>query len=68
MNTMRRVVHVLPAQLRNPSLISLPPKAKIIQVSIPLTILTMEPHLSLRWILFVGGGFIFDGLGALGRE
>jgi hypothetical protein len=28
MNTMRGAVHVLPARLRNPPLISLPPKAK----------------------------------------
>jgi hypothetical protein len=67
MNTMRRVVHVLPARLRNLPLISLPPKTKISQMPIPLIILTMEPHLSLRWILFVGGAFFLDGLGALGR-
>jgi hypothetical protein len=59
MNTMRRVVHVLPTQLRNPPLISLPPKAKISQMPIPLIILIMEPHLSLGWILHVGGGFLF---------
>jgi hypothetical protein len=30
MNTMRKAVHVLPSQLRNPPLISLPPKEKSI--------------------------------------
>jgi hypothetical protein len=59
---MRRAVHVLPARLRNPPLISLPPKAKRSLMSIPLTILTMEPHLSLGWILLVGGGFPFRWL------
>jgi hypothetical protein len=34
-------------------------KQKISQMHIPPAILTMEPHLSLRWILFVGGGFLF---------
>jgi hypothetical protein len=29
---------------------------------ISLTILTLEPHLSLGWILFVGGGFLFGWL------
>jgi hypothetical protein len=29
---------------------------------IPLTILTMVPHLSLGWILFAGGGFLFGWL------
>jgi hypothetical protein len=29
---------------------------------IPLTILTMEPHLSLGWILLVGGDFLFGWL------
>jgi hypothetical protein len=59
MNTMRKTVHVLCARLRNVSLIFLPPKAKIIQMPIPLRILTLKPHLSLRWNLYVGGGFIF---------
>ena len=62
MNTMRRAVHVLHVRLRNPPLISLPPKAKISQMSIPLTILIIEPHLSLGWILLVGGGFPFRWL------
>jgi hypothetical protein len=62
MNTMRGVVDVLPARLRNPPLISLPPKAKISQMAIPLTILTMEPRLSLRWNSLVGGGFLFGWL------
>jgi hypothetical protein len=62
MNTMRGTVHVLPAQLRNLPLIFLPPKAKRSQMPIPLTILTMVPHLSLRWNLFVGAGFIFGWL------
>jgi hypothetical protein len=62
MNNMRRVVHVLPARLRNLPLISLSPKAKISQMPIPPTILTVEPHLSLRWNLLVGGGFLFGWL------
>jgi hypothetical protein len=37
-------------------IISLPPKAKGSQMPISLTILTMEPHLSLGWNLFVGVG------------
>jgi hypothetical protein len=62
MNTMRGAVHVVPDRLRNSPLISLLPKAKIGQMPIPLTILTIEPHLSLRWNLFVGGGFLFGWL------
>jgi hypothetical protein len=53
MNIVRKVVHVLCAWLRNPPLISLPPKAKSSQMPIPLTIVTMEPHLS--WVDFVCG-------------
>jgi hypothetical protein len=56
MNNMRKAVHVLSAWLRNPSLISLPPKAKCSKMPIPLTIVTMEPHLSLGWGLFVSFG------------
>jgi hypothetical protein len=56
MNTMTRAVHVLRARLRNSSLFSLPPKENISQMPITLTILTMEPHFSLRWI-FVTHGF-----------
>jgi hypothetical protein len=29
---------------------------------IPFPILTLKPHLSLRWNLFVGGGFVFGWL------
>jgi hypothetical protein len=58
MNTMRRVVHVPSALLRNPLLISLPPKAESSQMPLPLKILTMEPHLSLRRNLFVGVGIV----------
>jgi hypothetical protein len=56
MNNMRKAVHVLFAWLRNPPLISLPPKAKCSKMPIPLTIVTMEPHLSLGWGLFVSFG------------
>jgi hypothetical protein len=56
---MRKVVHDLSVWLKNPLLISLPPKAKSSQMPITLIIVTMEPHLSLGWILFVGGGFLF---------
>jgi hypothetical protein len=43
-------------------LISLPPKAKINQMHIPLIIFTMEPHISIGWILLVGGSFLFGCL------
>ena len=56
MNTMRKVVHVLSDRLRNPPIISLPPKSKGSQMPIPLTIVIMEPHLSLGWNLFAGVG------------
>jgi hypothetical protein len=56
MNTMRGVIHVPSARLKNPLLICLPPKAKSSQMPIPLTIVTMESHLSLGWNLFVGVG------------
>jgi hypothetical protein len=62
MNTMRKVIHVLSTRLRNPSLISLPPKEKSSHMTLPLTIVTMEPHLSLGWI-FCGRGFLFGWLG-----
>jgi hypothetical protein len=48
MYTMRGTIHVLPARLRNPSLISFPPKEKMSLMPIPLTILIMEPHPSFR--------------------
>jgi hypothetical protein len=54
MNTMRRVVHVPYVQLRDPSLIYIPPKSKGRQMTLPLTVITMKSHLSLRWSLFVG--------------
>jgi hypothetical protein len=62
MNTMRWVVHVLPARLRTPLLIFLPPKAKHFQMPLHVTILAMEPHLSL--------GLSHPGFGVtkLGRE
>jgi hypothetical protein len=56
MYTMRRVAHVLPTHLKTPPLISLPTKAKLSQLTIPLTILTMVLHLSLGWNMFVGVG------------
>jgi hypothetical protein len=62
MKTMRRAVHVLSPQLTNLSLISLPPKAKRSYMPIPPIILTMVPHLSLRWNFFVGRGFLFGWL------
>jgi hypothetical protein len=58
MNTIRRVVHVPSAPLRNPPIISLPPKVESSQMPIPLTIFTMEPHLSFRQNLFVGVGLV----------
>jgi hypothetical protein len=62
MNSMSGAVHVPSTQLRNQPLISLPPKAKSSYVPIPLTILTLEPHLSLSWNLLVGGSFLFGWL------
>jgi hypothetical protein len=56
MHTMKKVVHLLDIHLKTSPLIYLPPKAKSSQVNIPLTILTMVPHLSLRWNLFGGVG------------
>jgi hypothetical protein len=51
---MRRVVDVPSAHLKTLSLISLPSKAKHGQMTIPLKILAMVPHLSLGWNLFMG--------------
>jgi hypothetical protein len=56
MNTMRKAVHVLSTRLRNPPIICLLTKAKGSQIPIPLTIVIMEPHLSLGWNLFAGVG------------
>jgi hypothetical protein len=64
MNTMRRVVHVLPTRLRNPPLIFVPPKTKISHMPIPLTILIMELHFSLRWNSFVGGIYFWTAEGS----
>jgi hypothetical protein len=62
MDTMSGAFHVFLARLGSLCLISLPPKAKIGQMLIPLTILTMKLHLFLRWNLLVGGGFLFGWL------
>jgi hypothetical protein len=62
MNTMKGLVHVPSARLRTPPLTSLPPKAKSNQMTLPLTIITMKSHFSLRWSLFVGF-WIFGWLG-----
>jgi hypothetical protein len=51
MYAMGRVVHVLVVQLILPSLISLPPKAKLNKVTITMAIVTVIPHLSLGWLL-----------------
>jgi hypothetical protein len=59
MNTIVKAVLVLFAWPRKPLLIYLPPKEKGSQMPIPLTIVTIEPHLSLGWILFLGDRFFW---------
>jgi hypothetical protein len=51
MYAMGRVVHVLVVQLVLSPLISLPPKAKLSKVTIPMAIVIVIPHLSLGWLL-----------------
>jgi hypothetical protein len=51
MYTMGRVSHVLIVQLVLSPLISLPPKAKLGKVTIPMAIVIVIPHLSIRWLL-----------------
>ena len=47
---MRRVIHVPNVQLELSPLISLSPETVLNKVIIPLTVFTMVPHLSLRWL------------------
>jgi hypothetical protein len=51
MYAMGRAVHVLVVQLVLSPLISLPSKAKLSKVTIPMAVLIVIPHLSLRWLL-----------------
>jgi hypothetical protein len=46
-----RAVHVLVVQLVLSLLISLPSKAKLSKVTIPMAVLTVIPYLSLGWLL-----------------
>jgi hypothetical protein len=66
MYTMRRTIHVPTAHLKTLPLIFLPPKTKHSQGTIPLAILAVVAHLSLRWNL-LWEWVIVDGYSALGR-
>jgi hypothetical protein len=46
-----RAVHVLVVQLVLSPLISLPPKAELSKMTIPMAIVTVISHLFLRWLL-----------------
>ena len=70
MYAMGRAVHVPVFQLIVSPLISLPPKAKLSKVTIPMVVVTVIPHLSLGWLLahsLVGIWFTLGGCLALGR-
>jgi hypothetical protein len=66
MYTMRRTIHVPTAHLKTLPLISLPFITKHNQVTIPLAILAVVAHLSLRWNL-LWEWVIVGGYSALGR-
>jgi hypothetical protein len=51
MYAMGRAVHVPVVQLVLSPLISLPSKAKLSKVTIPMAVLIVIPHLSLGWLL-----------------
>jgi hypothetical protein len=51
MYAMGWAVHVPIVQLVLSPLISLPPKAKLIKVTIPMAVVTVIPHLFLGWLL-----------------
>jgi hypothetical protein len=51
MYAMGRAVHVLVIQLVLSPLISLPPKAKLNKMTIPMAIVTVISYFSLRWLL-----------------
>jgi hypothetical protein len=51
MYAMGRAVHVPVVQLVLSPLISLPPKAKLSKMTVPMAVVTVIPHLSLGWLL-----------------
>jgi hypothetical protein len=51
MYAMGRAVHVSAVQLVLSLLISLPSKAKLSKVTIPMAVVTVIPHLSVGWLL-----------------
>jgi hypothetical protein len=66
MHTIKRVVYVPTIHLKTLLVISLLPKAKYDQMTIPLTIFIVVHHLSLRWTLLWEWATL-GGCGALGR-
>jgi hypothetical protein len=51
MYAMGQAVHVSVVQLILSPLISLPSKAKLSKVTIPMAVVTVIPHLSVGWLL-----------------
>ena len=62
MYAMWRTVHVLVVQLVLVPLISLPPKAKLSKVTIPMAVVTVKPHRPLSWVVV---GSLSCGYGSL---
>jgi len=61
MYTMGRVIHVPNVQLELSPLISLSPETVLNKVIIPLTVFTVVPHLSLRWLALFLVGMVHSG-------